>query len=224
MNRVFFILFLIAHWTQGQDVVLNATGAKPIEVNDGFELVNPQNNNQYIATQWSSGKLFYTNGTTKIYDSLNFDRFTNVLKVVINNKPLSIFPMGISGALIYTTDSTGTMLIVNKLEDDTKFLLVESSGNYLLTSYLVSSEQTEEVTFKIDEIYFVAKDKKDLVIKEHFVLLKQGNWSSFKLTLSTLSKLFKVDKKELQSIASNKSINLTNKNGLVALFKILNGQ
>lgn len=222
MNKGFFILFLVTHWAQSQDVILNVASAKPIEVSAGFELVNPQNNNQYIAAQWSSGKLFYINGTTKIYDSLNFDRYANVIEVVINNKALSILPRGLSGALIYSTTSSGTMLLVSKVADDTKFLLVEGSGKYLVASYLVSSEQHEEVTSKLDEIRFVPKEKRDLIIKEYFFLLDQGSWSPFKPNKSTLSKLFNVDKKELQSLASNTGVNLNSKNGLIELFKTLN--
>ena len=224
MNKSFFIFFLITHLAQSQDVILNATGDKPIEVSAGFELVNPQNSNQYIATKWSSGKLFYTNGTTKEYDSLNFDRYANVLDVIIKNKPLSIFPMGLSGALIYNATSAGTMLIVRKVEDEPKFLLVESSGIYILTSYLISSEQHREAIQRIDEIRFAPKEKKDLDIREYFVLFSQGRWSSFKLTKTTISKLFMLDKKELQPLAAKEGVNLNNKDGLVELFKIMNRQ
>lgn len=141
MNKAIFIILIISHLAKGQDVIVHAQGENPIEVSFEFSLVAPPNLNQYIAKQWANGKLFYTNGTSKYYDSLNFDRCSNELEVVVNNKALSILPMGLSGALVYNSTSSGTMLLVGKVADKARFLLIESTGQFLLASYLISSEK-----------------------------------------------------------------------------------
>lgn len=222
VNKWLIIILLVTQLAQGQDVSLHSNGNDPVELSDNFSLFIPQNVNQYLATQWSKGRLFYPNGSSKDYDSLNFDRYSNVLEVVSNNKAVSILPMGLSGALIYNSPSLGTVLIVGKVVEESKFLLLQSEGKYLLASYLFSNDNQVELNYKNDEIRFVPKKKVEAVIKEHYVIFEKEQWEEIKLNKSAFSKLFKVDKKELQSLASENGLNTNNKQGLKALFQLLN--
>lgn len=222
MNKWIFIFLFSANYVNGQHVKLQPDESIPIYLSPDFSLFIPQQDYQYVASKWASGRLFYTNGTSKRYDSLNFDRYSNKIEVVINNKALSILPMGLTGALIYFSDKVGYLLIVGKVKDQPKFLAVESVGQYVLAAYLISSAPKEDLTYKTDEIRFVPKIKKEDLIKKTFWLLTNGIWAEFKMNKSTVSKLFKIDKKKLQSIASDKGINVNNKHELVRLFQFLN--
>lgn len=222
MNKWMLIFLFAANWVNGQDVTLNINATDPLKLSLGFNLFIPPNDHQYLASQWTKGKLFYANGTSKTYDSLNFDRYSDAIEVVINNKPLSIMPMGLSGALIYSSNNSGTVLIVGKVDGKRKFLLVLSEGQHLLASFLHSSEHHTELTYKIDEIIFVPQKEEEPIIKKNYVVLDNRNWIRFKMNKSAISKLFNVDKKELKSIASNKGINTSDKRGLLQLFQALN--
>jgi len=206
----------------GQDVILNSGVGNPVLLSNKFELHFPNNQNQYIASQWSKGKLFYTNGTSKKYDSLNFNRYGNKIEAVVNNKPLSILPMGLSGGLIYNTDNSGSLLIVGKTVSETRFLMVLSNGKYLLASYLVSTVPAEDLSYKLDELRFVPQKKKENVISVHYVFFDNEKWKSFKLNKSSLAKLFQVEKKTLQSNAETEGINTNTEKGLIELFDFLN--
>lgn len=222
MNKWIFIFLFSANYVNGQHVKLKPDESNPIFLSPDFSLFIPQHDNQYVVSKWARGRLFYTNGTSKRYDSLNFDRYSNKIEVVINNKALSILPMGLTGALIYSSDTVGYLLIVGNVKDQPTFLAVESVGQYVLASFLISSEQNEVLTYKIDEIRFVPKRKIDVIIKRKHLLLNNKVWGEFKLNKSTISNLFKVDKKGLQSIASDRGINVNNKQELVRLFQFLN--
>ncbi|MCF6360941.1 MAG: hypothetical protein L3J29_09300 [Cyclobacteriaceae bacterium] len=221
MNK-WLIAFLFASCLcQAQNVVLNLQSQNPLQVGEGFSLTFHQNNNEYIATKWSQGKLFYNNGTSKTYDSLNFNRYLNIIEVVTNNKLLTLKPMGLAGALIYDTKNSGSVLISAKVDLETRFLLTNSVGQYLFASYLTTDKGEESRGFRIDELVFVAREEQ-VVIEEFFVLFRKGAWEHFKLNKSALSKLFKKDKKELQLIASDSDLDLSKKEGLIRLFQMLN--
>ena len=222
MNKWTLLFFLIANLANGQDVIVNAGVGNTVQLSDEFELHIPQNQNQYIASQWSKGKLFYANGTSKKYDSLNFDRYGNKVEVVVNNKALSVLPMGLSGGLIYSTDNSGSLFIVGKIAEEARFLIVLSSGKYLLASYLISTAPSDELNYKTDEVRFVPKKKTENVIRAHYVIFENEKWKSFKLSKSALSKLFKEDKKMLQSTAVSEGINTSTEIGLIQLFDFLN--
>jgi len=222
MIRWILIFLFMASWANAQDVVLNASVRNPIKINTAFELYIPQNQNQYIASQWSKGKLFYSNGTSKTFDSLNFDRFSNKIEVVVNNKALSVLPMGVSGALIYNSNDSGTLLVVGKVEAQFKLLLVQSNGQFILASYLVSSKPIGDINYKLDEFRFVAKQEEAETISNHYVVFENGNWVKFRLSKSSIGKQFGMSKKELQS-KTTKGINTNAKEGLVQLFNVLNG-
>ncbi len=222
MNKWIFFSLFITNWAFGQDVSLTNNVTNPIKLNPAFELYVPVNDQQYIAGQWAKGKLFYTNGTSKHYDSLNFDRYSNVIEVVLNNKVITIRPMGLSGALIYNSQTSGSLLIVGKVSDQSLFLVVESKGRYVLASYLTANETQKVENYKVDEVRFVPKKKNELIIKENYVLLNDNTWDWFKINKSEIGKLFKVDKKDLQSMAAENGINANNKTELVPLFNLLN--
>lgn len=222
MIRWVLLFSFMCNLANGQDVILNSGAVNPVQLNDEFELHFPNNQNQYIVSQWSKGKLFYTNGTSKKYDSLNFDRYGNKIEAVLNNKPLSILPMGLSGGLIYNSANSGSLFIVGKVESESRFLVVLSSGKYLLSSYLVSTTPVDEVPYKTDEVRFSPKNIKENVIKVHYVILDSERWKSFKLSKSSLSKFFKEEKKTIQAIAEKEGINTSTERGLIQLFDFLN--
>jgi hypothetical protein len=220
MIKWILILVLAANWVNGQNVTLNSNNS--IKLSLDFSLFVPQNEHQYIATQWAKGKFFYANGTSKPYDSINFDRYENVIEVVVNNKALSIMPMGLSGALIYNSSNSGTILIVGEIDERSRFLMLQSEGQYILVSYMTTNEMQEETNYKTDEIRFVPKSDAKLVLEENYFILSNGAWREFKISRSSISKLFKVEKKELQSIASENGIITGSKSGLIELFQLLN--
>jgi len=194
MIKWLIILFILPFTAQAQEVILNLHAAQPVELKGGFGLFFPEHTNEYLVTQWSKGKLFYTNGTSKTYDSLNFNRHQNMMEVVVNNKVLILMPLGLAGGLIYNSDNDGSVLIVGKVNAKANFLLVNSVGKHLLASYLTT--RIEEIRgYKTDEMRFVPKEESDKIIKEKFVIFSNGNWEEFKMSKSFLSKLFNIDKK-----------------------------
>ncbi len=217
-----FACLAISKCAMAQDVLLHTNLSNPIQLNANFSLVTSANNNKYIATKWAQGKLFYANGSSKIYDSLNFDRHLNIMEVVVNNKVVSLLPMGLSGALIYSSQSSGYLLIAGKVLEKNRFLQVICEGQYVLASYLTTSKIEVANNYKIDEVRFAPKNKNDLIIRKNFVLLRNGKWEDFKITKSTIGKLFKVDKKELQVMINKNNLQPNSKQNLVQLFKWLN--
>jgi len=69
---------------------------------------------------------------------------------------------------------------------------------------------------------FVPKEEGDKIIKEAFVIFREGSWEEFKISKSFLSKLFNIDKKELQRMSSDAGISMSDKVGLIKLFQLLN--
>jgi len=132
MIKWLILLFILPFTAQAQEVILNLHTPQPVELKGEFDLFFPEHTNEYLVTQWSKGKLFYTNGTSKTYDSLNFNRHQNMMEVVVNNKVLILMPLGLAGGLIYNSDTDGSVLIVGKVNAEAKFLLVNSAGKYLL--------------------------------------------------------------------------------------------
>lgn len=222
MTKWLAILFILPFTVQAQEVILNLHNPQPIELKGGFGLFFPEQTNEYLVTQWSKGKLFYTNGTSKTYDSLNFNRYQNMMVVVANNKVLTLMPLGLAGALIYNSNHSGSVLIVGKINAEAKFLVVNSVGKYLLASYLTTDRIEEVRGHKIDEIRFVPKKEADKIIKEAFVIFNNGSWEEFKISKSFLSKFFNIGKKELQGVATDAGISMSDKAGLVKLFELLN--
>ena len=222
MSRVLIIFLLLGNLAEAQFVTISNNVEKPIIITSGFKLAIPQNKHQYLATKWTKGQLFYNNGTSKLYDSLNFDRYANRLEVVANNKALLLMPMGLSGAMINGASNEGTLLIVGDISGASTFLVVLSVGTNILASYLTPDYIENTRGFKTDEVRFVPKGKEEVVIKEHFTILKQGKWHVFKLNKPSLTKLFKVEKKKLQEMASNEQVSLNDSNGLIKIFQILN--
>ncbi len=222
MNKWLFIFLFASCFSKAQDVVIKPQSDNPLEIGRDFELSFPENNNEYLATQWSKGKLFYANGTSKTYDSLNFNRYLDIIEVAINNKVLTLKPMGLAGALIYNSEKLGFVLIAAKVDIETRFLLTNSVGKYLFASYLTADKIEDSRGFRTDELRFVPKKEKEAIINEFFALFKEGKWEKFKLNKSALSKLFKLDKKKLQSIAATYNLNLNDKTGLIVTFQVLN--
>ncbi len=215
------ILFVLPFTVQAQEVILNLHAPQPVELKGGFDLFFPEHTNEYLVPQWSKGKLFYTNGTSKTYDSLNFNRHQNMMEVVVNNKVLTLMPLGLAGGLIYNSNYSGSVLIVGIVNAEAKFLVVNSVGKHLLASYLTT--KIEEVRrHKTDEMRFVPKEEGDKIIKEAFVIFSNGSWEEFKISKSLLSKFFNTDKKELQSFATDAGISMNDKVGLIRLFQLLN--
>ncbi len=222
MIRWICILIIPSCFANAQDVVLNLNAEKLVEFSDEFKLTFPDNNNEYLMSQWSNGKLFYTNGTSKEYDSLNYNRHLNIIEVVTNNKVLTLKPMGLAGTLIYTSSTSGFVIIVAYINNTSKFLIVNNSQKYLLASYIENKEPPTENEFKVDEIRFVPKEKQESIISRHYVVFSDGNWKELKWNKSGISKLFNIDKKELQKRASKAGIELAESKGLYQIFDILN--
>jgi len=222
MNRWLIVFLFASGLSRAQDVVLNLQSQNPLQISDGFSLAFQENTNEYLATKWSQGKLFYTNGTSKTYDSLNFNRYLNIVEVVTNNKLLTLKPMGLAGALIYDSKKSGFVLIAAKINYETRFLLANSAGKFLVASYLTTNKNMESGGTKMDELRFVSRKEEKVVINGFFALFREGEWQSFKLSKSALAKLFEKDKKELQSIASERGLDLSEKKGLMKLLQILN--
>ncbi len=224
MTKWLAILFILPFMAHAQEVILNLDEPQPVELKGGFGLFFPEHTNEYLVTQWSKGKLFYTNGTSKTYDSLNFNRHQNMMEVVVNNKVLTLMPLGLAGGLIYNSGNDGSVLIVGKVNAKARFLLVNSVGKYLLASYLTTDRIEGVRGYKTDEMRFVPKEEGKKIIKEEFVVFRDGNWEGLKMSKSFLSKLFNIDKKELQGISTNAGISMSDKIGLIKLFQLLNNQ
>lgn len=220
MTKWGFLFLLTANTIFAQDVVINNS---TIQISDKFELVSPSIDQQYVATQWAKAKLFYANGTSKNYDSLNFNRYANEIEIVVNNKVITLRPIGISAALIYHTSTSGSLLMVGSVNDQSLFLLVQSEGKFVLASYLATNEIKKEENYKVDEVRFVPRKKDVIIIKENYVVRKEDVWSEFKLNKSSVSKLFKIEKKTFQDIVAAQGINVGGKEELVQIFNILNG-
>lgn len=223
-NSWVLFLLLISSWVSAQHVIITSNAESPFEVNSNFTLDFPKNNFQYLSEQWAKGELYYTNGTSKQYDSLNFDRYANRLEVVVNNKALSLLAMGLSGALVYNSNTSGTLLIVGRVKETSKFLVVNSEGQFVLASYMSTNDLEETSNNQINEIRFTPKPKPELVTTKNYVIYKKGKWISFKLSKSSISKLFEIDKKRMQSSANQASIARYNEEGLSKLFQLLNTQ
>jgi hypothetical protein len=222
MTKWILLLLLGYNSLLAQPVSFTGNKENPVVVKENFKLVSSSNTHQYLTSKWAKGRLFYLNGTSKPYDSLNLDRHSNKLEVVANNKILALLPMGLSGVLIATDQLAGSIIIVAVVNGESKFALLESYGDYLLASFIEINEPIKNHTYANDEIRFVAKEKPGLVVKEHYMVLMNGNWEVFKISKSAIGKLFKVDKKEIQSIASKAGISINNQNGLLQLYKEMN--
>lgn len=218
------LLFITPIFANAQDVVVDLNADTPLQISNDFSLSFPENNREYLVSQWSKGKLFYTNGTSKTYDSLNFNRHLNILEVVTNNKVLFLQPMGLAGALIYDSANKGTVLLVGKTNGVSRFLVIMSQHKYLLASYIEVEKPPVINEAKVDEIRFVAKEEPVSIISSRHTVLINDTWEDIKWNKSGISKLFKIDKKELQKRASNAGIALDNERGLFNIFDLLNHQ
>ena len=216
-----FLLF-VGHWTLGQEVRIYSNTETPIHLSEGFELHIPANENKYIVTNWSKGQLYYPNGGYKSYDSLNFDRYTNAIEVVKNNKPLTIMPMGLLGALIFDTSASGYLLIVGSFESNNQFLLINSIGKYVLASKIDASIKNSELSSNIDEVRFVPKPEEELNLKPQYFIWKNLTWEPFKISKKAVLKLFGKDKKDFLKLVSRYDIDLSRKESLIQVFKIIN--
>ena len=223
-NSWVLFLLLISSWASAQHVIITSNAERPFEVSSNFTFDFPKNHFQYLSKYWTKGDLFYTNGTSKQYDSLNFDRYANRLEVVVNNKALSLLAMGLAGALVYESSDKGTLLIVGKIRETSKFLLVNSNGKFVLANYTSTNDIEETATFQVNEIRFSPKPKPELIATSHYVLYKNGEWVDFKLSKSSISKLFRIDKKQMQSSAREAGIANYDDQGLIKLFQLLNAQ
>lgn len=221
MIKFSLFLLLITQLAYSQNIIINTSAANPVDIDGDFKLFIPRDNNQYLSTQWARGKLFYTNETSKSFDSLNFDRFSNRLEVVSQNEALLIMPMGVSGALIYKPKAEGALLIVGKINESSIFLIILSEGKQLLATYLTTNEDVEKRGFKTDGVRFVPKEKPDVIINEHYVLFRNGKWQETKLNKSVVGKLFGLSKKDVQAIMAEQDFN-DNTLGLIELFQFLN--
>ena len=222
MTKWLFICVLSGTWSFGQDLILASTTTKPVQLKEGFELRTPKNDHQYVSVQWAKGNLYYANGTSKTYDSLNFDKYGNKIDVIIHNKPLSILPLGLAGALIYETPTSGYVIIEGAIEEGRKFLLVNSVGDFTLVSYTSINEVIPIEFHKVDEIRFVPKAENRLIVSSRFYIWKGMTWEPFKLTKSVIGKLFSLNKKEIQTIFLEHAITTQDEQGLVYLFHLLN--
>ncbi len=222
MTKWILLLLLGYNSLLAQPVSFTGNKENPVVIKGNFKLVSSTNTHQYLTSKWAKGRLFYLNGTSKPYDSLNLERYSNNLEVVANNKILALLPMGLTGVLINTSEFTGFVIIVAAINEESKFVLLESYGSYLLGSYIAVNEPIKNQTYANDEFRFVAKEKPGLVINKHFSILNNGSWGAFKLSKSAISKLFKVDKKELQNIADKANISINDQYGLLQLYKEMN--
>lgn len=205
-----------------QSISFTGDDKNPIQITEEGILLNPTHSHQYVTDKWATGTLFYLNNTSKPYDSLNFERHSNSLKVVVNNKNLTLMPMGLKGVVIKENESSNYVILVVKLNNKSRFVIIESYGTYLLGSYLLVNKPPINYSNANNEILFTAKKNPKLVVNEKFIVLNNGVWQAFKLNKPAISKLFKIDKKELQKQASANGISTDNRNGLVQLFQLVN--
>ncbi|MCB0494841.1 MAG: hypothetical protein KDC79_01780 [Cyclobacteriaceae bacterium] len=219
-----FLLTLITSFGFCQEVKIDLSQKQLITVSNEFNISVSQNNDQYLASRWSKGKLYYANGTSKQYDSLNFDRYSKTIEVVVNNKPLSIYPMGLAGALIYTGASSGYVLVKADIEGAQKLLEVCSSGKFILVKGLEAAEVKEIATIKMDEVRFEPKPEAQLNVGENYFVWNGESWKSFKLNKSGIGNLFNLDKKTLQNYISEQGISPTNKEQLILVFQHFNNE
>ena len=219
------ILFLILSSNlAAQQVSVVSDLKNPLKIESEFELKRPSDKHQYLLSKWSNGTLFYLNGSSKKFDSLNFERFSNNLEIVSNNKILTLMPMGLTGVVINESTTSSYVLIVAKINSESRFIIVNSIGDYLLGSYLFVDEPPVHHTYVDDEIRFVPKEEPNIIIKRNYVILVDDAWQTIKFNKSSISKLFNIDKKELQKKASSAGIKLDNKQGLLQIFDLLNHQ
>lgn len=222
MIRCIFIFIFGINNLFAQSVSFTPENKSSVKINGDFKVVNTQITRQYLLKKWSNGTLFYLNGNSKYYDSLNFDRYSNRLEVAVNNKILTLLPTTLSGVVIRRNASSGYIIMVVKIDNENKFILTESTGNITLGSYLLVSKPETTPSYVDDEVRFVVKEEPGLIIKEIFILLNNQEWHRFKLSKPSIRKLFKIDKKEFQKIASENDINITARNGLILMFQLLN--
>lgn len=206
----------------GQEVTINMESDRPIQISDGFILKFPTKYNQYISDHWSKGIIYYSNGSNHRYDSLNFNRFSGSIEVVINNKPLSLMPLGFEGALIYDSSHSGYVLMSARIDDNKTVVVVQSEGKYVLAAKVQVTETITSTSVNVDEIRFVAKPKSELSFNTNYYLLKDKRWQSFKLSKSNIIKLFSIDKTELKEFFAARSSRLIGENDLVDFFDHFN--
>lgn len=217
------IVFLLFSYSLfGQDVTISPGKEKLIHVQDGFNLDYLVNDDRYVLSRWAKGKLFYANNSFKEYDSLNFNRYDNIIELIVNNKPLSLYAMGLAGALIYTSDNSGYILVSVPVEGENKLMMVYSTGKYVLAGLASVNDTNFESNVKVDEIRFVPKPEKEVNVNNDYYIWEIDKWSSFKLTKSNIAKLFQSDKKEISSIYVQLSKQSNEEESLIKLFDYLN--
>jgi len=217
------VLLLLANaYVFGQDVTIKPATKQLVAIGANFELNYPSTTDQYIVSKWAKGKLYYANSTSKKYDSLNFDRYGNAIETVINSKPLSVYPIGLAGALIYTGDNAGYVLVKATIDEAPKLLEVISAGKYVLAYSLTAIEDVESTLIKTDEFRFAPKPEAKVNVSGKFHLWDGTTWSAFRLNKHTISKLFMVEKKVLQEYISRNNINLSTNKGVIKLFQHFN--
>lgn len=217
-----FVFITLSSLVFGQEVTINQAGSQPITLESGFKLQFVSGNNQYLMSHWAKGKLYYANNTSNAYDSLNFDRYGNAIEVIIHDKPLTVYPMGLAGALIHTGENSGYVLIKGELDGEQKMLEVLSSGKYVLAKYLEVNEVPSSQIVKTDEFRFVPKPEAPVNISIVFYVWDSGAWNEFRLNKSSIGKLFKVDKKEIQNFSYENHLNISNAKDLIQLFHYFN--
>lgn len=216
------LFLLTSSYVFSQDVTIKPESKQLITVSSEFIPGSTSNLDQYLVSKWAKGKLYYANGTFKEYDSLNFDRYGNVIETVIENKPLSVYPIGLAGALIYTGSATGYILVKAVLDGTPKLLEVRSIGKTVLASTLNTIQEVERKTIKTDDIRFVPKPEAEISVSEKFYVWNGSEWNSFKMNKSGIAKLFNLDKKEVQEVTSTNNIKTSTNEGVVALFQYFN--
>lgn len=217
------VLLLLANaYVFGQDVTIKPSTKQLITIEPNFQLTYPSTYDQYTVDKWAKGKLYYANGTSKQYDSLNFDRYGNVIKTVINSKPLSVYPIGLAGALIYVSKHSGHVFIKAVLDGTPKLLEVCSAGKFILANTLITSEEAERKTIKSDDIRFVPKQEPKINVSKKFYVWNGSEWSMFKPTKGAIINLFKLDKKVVHDYFATNKLKSTTEGGIILLFQHFN--
>ncbi len=205
-----------------QPVHVKSSSPELLTLQSGFNLWAPVKAQEYLFNKWVPGYLYYSSGAPKAYDSLNFNRFTGQVEVVVANKLLELGPAALQAALLQHKDNQGVVLVKATLGNQQLFTVVESTGHYLLASYLIANTAPKISQYKIDELRFEPKGKEPVETSKHYLIYKDNTWHPFKLSKGEIAKLFGISKKEVQQEASRVGIGLYNQQGLLKLFQFLN--